>query len=367
MRGQTWILWLTIGEGALLLLLFMWMPVMSGARAFFGVRVDERTFKGQGRAILRRYQWTLAALFVIVQACGYLLAARYGAPLIAVLASFASVGVGAITYHRFAGAVRPFAVQTTATRFASSLRVRRLADYTSVLHEIVAAVATIAPVILLAAVYPLLPDPVPVHWDARGRADGWAAKSMLTVFFLPALGFYMQLLFLVLKRDLVHAKMTLPAEHTIEYAQGKERLLLANLRIIDWARVFIGVLFFVICLMTAASGVEVLRLWMSYVTVALWASVALMIGGIFFYLWRAMRINTELEDRFGDAYVQRPSDEAHWRHGGMTYYNPDDPALTVEKLIGVGYTYNMAHPAIYTRLALLVGIPLFIVWAALSI
>jgi uncharacterized membrane protein len=177
----------------------------------------------------------------------------------------------------------------------------------------------------------------------------------------------MQLCFAIIKRDLIHSKMTLPAEHTNEYAEAKERLLMANTRIIDWARVFVGLIFFFISLMTAASGVEALHARMNYVTGALWSSVALMIGGIIFYLARAMRINNELGESFGDPYVQRPADEAHWRHGSMTYYNPDDPALMVEKLIGVGYTYNMAHPAVYTRLALLVGIPLFVVWAVLSL
>ena len=56
-------------------------------------------------------------------------------------------------------------------------------------------------------------------------------------------------------------------------------------------------------------------------------------------------------------------DEQHWRHGGLTYHNPDDPSLVVEKLVGLGYTVNTAHPAARTRLLLLLGVPAFVVWA----
>ena len=80
-----------------------------------------------------------------------------------------------------------------------------------------------------------------------------------------------------------------------------------------------------------------------------------------------IRINGRLQERTGNDYAQRPADESHWLHGGMTYSNPDDPALVVEKLVGVGYTLNMAHPGIRNRLLLMAGFPLFIVWAVLTL
>ena len=32
-----------------------------------------------------------------------------------------------------------------------------------------------------------------------------------------------------------------------------------------------------------------------------------------------------------------------WRFGGQVYYNPDDPALMVEKRIGLGFTLNFGN------------------------
>lgn len=44
-------------------------------------------------------------------------------------------------------------------------------------------------------------------------------------------------------------------------------------------------------------------------------------------------------------------------HGGIFYYNPQDPALLVGKRVGVGWTFNFAHPAAWLILALLVTVP----------
>lgn len=44
-------------------------------------------------------------------------------------------------------------------------------------------------------------------------------------------------------------------------------------------------------------------------------------------------------------------------HGGIFYYNPQDPALMVEKRVGVGWTFNFAHPVVWLILGLLIAIP----------
>jgi uncharacterized membrane protein len=44
-------------------------------------------------------------------------------------------------------------------------------------------------------------------------------------------------------------------------------------------------------------------------------------------------------------------------HGGIFYYNPHDAALLVEKRVGVGWTFNFAHPVAWLILALLVAVP----------
>jgi uncharacterized membrane protein len=349
-----------------LLAVFIWLPVMNKERAFFGVRVDPQLYRGEGRRTLHRYWLTMVGIFLFFEAAGFLLFVKFNNPILSAVASLVATGAAFAIYSISARAVHPHAIPTEATRFASSIQARTLQDYTHWWLELTLAGLTIAAFATSAFYYPQIPARMPVHWNAAGIPNGWAQKSLAAVFFLPALGLYMQVFFLVLKRDLAHARMTLPGEHTAEFLRGKERYLLMNILLVDWARIASALLFLVISLLIISTTVNELNGFTRLASIAIWTTVALMIGGICYFIWRMKSINDELKARFGESYVQRPGDEEHWRQGGLAYYNPDDTALVVEKLVGFGYTLNLAHPRIPARLALLAGVPIFVAWALLS-
>lgn len=361
------IVWTLLLAEAVLLAVFVLLPVMGGERAFFGVRVDARTLRGEGRRTLRRYRLTLVASFVLICALGFYAFARFEQPALAVAACLASTAAAFLIYGAYARVVRPLAVEGAETRFASGLRVRLLADYTHPWLEAMILLLVGAAFALLAHYYPQLPERMPVHWSPSGVPDAWASKSFASVFFLPALGVYLYVFFLVLKCDIVHAKMTLPAAHTEEFLSGKESYLSANLRLIDWTRASVALLFFDISLLMLTTTIGESSRYQSIVNIALWVIVAVMVAGIAYFIRRMKRINDHLRSVAGEWYVQRPADERHWRHGGLTYYNPEDPALVVEKLVGYGYTLNMAHRGVWARALLLSGVPLFVLWAVLSL
>ncbi|MCA1625140.1 MAG: DUF1648 domain-containing protein [Acidobacteria bacterium] len=225
--------WVLLLAEVVLLAVFLWLPVMGGERAFFGVRVEPQTLRGEGRRILRRYWLTLVASFVLICALGFYVSAWFDHPMVAVTTCLTSTAAAFLIYGAYARTVRPLAIESTATRFASGLRVRRLADYTHLWLEATILLLVGATFALLIHYYPQLPERMPVHWNPSGESDRWARKSLTTVFFLPALGAYLHIFFLVLKHDITHAKMTLPDAHTAEFLQGKERYLSANLRLID--------------------------------------------------------------------------------------------------------------------------------------
>lgn len=349
-----------------LLAVFVWLPVMNKERAFFGVRVEPGLYRGEGRRTLHRYWLTLIGIFVLFQAVGFFLAARFNKPLLSVLTGLAATGAAFAIYSIYARAVHPYAVPSLATRFASTIQARSLKDYTHWWLEVTVAGLTIAAFALSAYYYPQIPARMPVHWNASGTPDGWAQKSLAGVFFLSALGLYLQMFWLMLKHDLAHARMTLPAEHTAEFLRGKERYLLTNIRLVDWVRISVGLMLFVISLLIITTTVNELNRFTRLVSVCIWITLAVMLSSICYFIWKMKRINDELKAKFGESYVQRSVDETHWRQGGLAYYNPDDPALVVEKLVGFGYTLNLAHPGIRSRLALLLGVPLFVAWALLS-
>jgi uncharacterized membrane protein len=349
-----------------LLGVFLWLPVMSKERAFFGVRIEPELYRGTGRRILHGYWLTLLGIFVFFDAVGFFLFERFNNPILSALASLVATGAAFASYSIYARAVCPYAIPSAATRFASSIQARTLQDYTHWWLELALAGLTIAAFAVSAFYYPQIPARMPVHFNAAGVPDGWAQKSLAGVFFLPALGLYMQVFFLILKNDLAHARMTLPGEHTAEFLRGKERYLLMNILLVDWARIAVGVIFLVISLLIISTTIGDLKRFTNMLGVTIWITTAVMLVGIGYFIWRMKRINDELKARFGESYVQRPADEEHWRQGGLTYYNPDDTALVVEKLVGFGYTLNLAHPRIPSRLALLAGVPIFVAWALLS-
>lgn len=343
---------------------FAWMPVTRGPRSFFGVRVKASYFDGDGKRALQRYRLVLAAVFLLVVAIAAGLRplvgesfAIVGAELVLAVAAFA-------LYMGFASAVRPHAAAGDTTRFASSMRARdtRNRIWLDALVAIFALLAFVAPVLS----YDEMPLRVPIHWDATGNADGWVDRNVSVILFIPALGAYLQFFLYVLRRDFAGAKMTLPADSTEEYLAAKEKYLRTNIDTLDWARLTIALTLCGIALLQTTTAVERLRAMEPIARSAVFLGIAALLGGITFFLVRMARINTRLQLQTGNDYAQRSVDESHWRHGGLTYSNPEDPALVVEKLVGVGYTMNMAHPGVRNRLLLMIGIPVFVLWAVLA-
>jgi uncharacterized membrane protein len=362
---QTLVL-ISVLRDTVLLAVFLWLPVMNKERAFFGVRVAPELYRGEGRRTLYRYWLMLVGIFVLFEAVGFSLFLRFNNPLLSALASLVATGAAFAIYSIYARAVYPHAIPSEATRFASSIQARSLQDYTHWWLELTLAGITIAAFAICAFYYPQIPAVMPVHWNLAGTPNRWEQKSLAAVFFLPALGLYLQMFFLVLKHDLAHARMTLPGEHTAEFLRGKERYLLMNILLVDWARIAVALLFLIISLLIISTTVNELNRFTRMVNLAIWVILAAMLGGFCYFIRRMKRINDELKAKFGESYVQRPADEQHWLQGGLAYYNPDDTALVVEKLVGFGYTLNLAHPRIPSRLALLAGVPIFVAWALLS-
>ena len=177
-------------------------------------------------------------------------------------------------------------------------------------------------------VLPLLPDPVPTHFDATGHVNGWTPKAHLPwiVFGMPV---YVWLLLLLI--GTVSARVCKDATK-------------APLQAFFPLRGFLPLGF---CLLMATvlaiplTGLGALR----YGIGALFVCLAL---GLV-YLMRDFR-----------AYLRTQPDAHHYRGGGLIYHNPEDSRLWVEKRIGIGWTLNYAQPAAWwisaAFLALLIAV-----------
>lgn len=161
-------------------------------------------------------------------------------------------------------------------------------------------------------VLPLLPDPVPTHFNAAGIADGWTPRAGLykIIFGVPLSAWF--LLFVV---GSVASMIPSNPEKAGIAAMHPFRALLV-----------LGMSFLMgTCAVIPLSGLKVL-----------YGGIAVM----FVCLGLAVMISA-LETKKLLAHLP---DASHYRWG-VFYVNQDDPRLWVEKRCGVGMTLNYARPA----------------------
>lgn len=347
------------------LAMFLWMPVMGRNQALFGVAMTPDTYAGIGRQAVSRYRLSLIAIFAGVNIAGALLGLMRGAMAYPIGAYIFSLFASVLLYSSYVRQLWPLRVRGGGSRFAMSLTTRRLADYTIVPLEVAIVLLSIAPICALIWAYPELPAKIPVHWNGFGQPDRWANKSFGAVFFMPLLAAYMQAWLVMIKRDLVQAKLTIPAEQAEIYLQYKERGLELNIRLLDWCRGTVAYLLGSISLLMLATNVR-FQPWLPVISLSIWLAVAVMLGGLFYLLYKMVKANKELEKLTGNPVPQRASEAEGWKNG-LFYYNPDDPALMVEKLTGVGYTVNFGNKRVFLYLAFILGTIALSVWAVVSL
>lgn len=344
-----------------LLACFMFTPVLRGEDAFFGVRVSPETYRGEGRRILHRYWFWLVMTFIEIEAIGLIISFYKGrAEFAQVAPRLLILPLATLFYAIFYRQAKKLEIVEEHQRFASSLKTRRLADYTNLALEVAVALLTVMPILLLVYYYPQLPERIPTHWNWKGEPDAWARKSYYSVFSVAAIMVYMQGLMLFIKHGLLGVKMTLPAEQTEEYLRLKEASLGVTVRLLDWMRLLLCVLLGGLTSNIALGEVAHLRPLSRLVVVAVWISGVLMVAAVIFAVYRFYMIDRQLKTEVGRVYVQRQKDAAHWYLGGLIYFNREDPAVWVEKLVGWGYTFNLGNKWVYLYAAVMIGVPLLL-------
>ena len=172
-------------------------------------------------------------------------------------------------------------------------------------------------------VLPRLPNPVPIHFDALGRPNGWTPKASLVwvVFGRPVLTWLVLL-------AVDAATLLVPAPGMRASSQALRGLLGLGLCFLMGA-----------CLAVPMAGPPALFTGLAVLFACLGLGLALLV--------RDSR-------RALAALPRNPvADPGNYRWG-LFYVNPEDPRLWVEKRIGLGWTLNYARPAALWITALLV-------------
>jgi uncharacterized membrane protein len=186
----------------------------------------------------------------------------------------------------------------------------------------------------LRAVWEDLPQRLPVHWNARFEADGFAPRSPLAAALPLLIGLAVCLMLLAFQAGLKRSTPDGP------------------LRAFTLRTLLVGEYFsaLICCGVLAASATDG-RLLKPVLVLSLAGVLALLA-----FVWAGAR-------RIPREPVRNPS---AWR-GGLFYLDREDPALFVPKRYGIGYTFNYGHPAALPLTVALLALPLAIVAGVLLI
>ena len=179
-----------------------------------------------------------------------------------------------------------------------------------------------------------LPARLPVHWNWRGVADGFARRTPLAAAMPLILGFAI-------------ASMTLAMQFGLRRSSPRGAMRGPSLRVLLGAEYLIALL---CCGILAASATSGRLLWP--VLVLAFAAILVMLVATFVALKGIPR-----------PPVRNP---AAWR-GGLFYVDREDPALFVPKKYGGGYTFNYGRPLAWVILFAFLIVPLAIaIFAAVN-
>jgi uncharacterized membrane protein len=81
--------------------------------------------------------------------------------------------------------------------------------------------------------------------------------------------------------------------------------------------------------------------------------------GLILLVWLLVRLGRLQRTGTGATGTGDRTEDRFWK-AGLVYYNPEDPAIFLEKRFGIGYTMNMARPAAWYILGAVLGLPLLV-------
>ena len=195
--------------------------------------------------------------------------------------------------------------------------------------------------IIVASHWSAIPDPVPVHWNDSMEADNWSDKSIRSVFFSSFVALALLGLFAIICSFIAHSEVSPRSERNIKARLRNE----ANLAFTNTG---MGVLTLLISAGTAFMQVtSPIPHYQRFHSAAIITMLILAIGGsiglVVFILYKQSRLSEQLRGiHFADEDKESP-DNDHLYKWGVMYYNPDDPAVLVDKRFGTGMSFNYAR------------------------
>lgn len=291
--------------------IFLVAPTLRPRIAFGRTVADDFFASPEGSSILHRYRLTQFVLLLLLLACfvtwhSFLVRGigphwSMQALIIAYVIAASTVWVAA--YRR----VRPYAVHIPLVRTASLVVNRRIESV-----HLAALLPLALTAIILALAWSRIPASFPIHWSGLGTPSEWAHRSIGAVFSPVTLG----------------AALVIGLWALLRYATpgtGRFRWILPC---VAWYAAVLNAVTALLPLRRDPMTQPVLLFFTAPAVILLICAIA-----IASHL-RQPRVASEGDGTPDDRWI-----------GGIFYSNPQDPALWVEKRLGIGWTLNFGNPA----------------------
>ncbi|MEM1485028.1 DUF5808 domain-containing protein [Oscillospiraceae bacterium PP1C4] len=201
------------------------------------------------------------------------------------------------------------------------------------------------------ALYPAAPERIATHWNFAGVAGGWVDKSYGIIWFTLVMQLFQSGLMCFVFYITKNARRQIDADHIEESAKR------VNLFRRGWGyfTISMGVILnlsFTLTLLGMLGALDIKVIIALLIT----GFVLIMVGAGWLVIkigQGGSRIKIPKED---GGYISVRDDDHYWKLGTI-YYNPNDPAIFVEKRFGIGWTCNFARPMSWV---LLIGLFVFI-------
>jgi uncharacterized membrane protein len=320
----------------LIALLLNWLPLWRRQNLWFGVTVPPGfSATPQAQAALKRYRleiWVTANLAVSAMFVG----TQYRHTALLPFALLGQMICAFVTFARIRGTIMPFAAQPSSVRSAGLTTTHEglPGGLGSVLIPLGMLAATAA---YLSANWLRLPERFPTHWTIDGTPNRWATRTWHGVFGPLIVCAIVSIFMIVMAEMIIHAsprgRGTGTEAWTARFRRANLLLMIAGV----WG---VSAMMCAIALLPLYSDAG-RPAWMVAVL------PFIVIGSIVPFVIQMVRLTRDTTSG-SDGTPDRC-----WKFG-LIYFNPDDPAIVVEKRFGLGYTINFGHRGVIWILGLAV-------------
>lgn len=363
-------LWIMLGMLLPIFAITALTPVMTRKTEAFGVTIPEQE-KSQPfiAGHIKRYMLTCLGLGLVIMAGLYLLLRQDLKEIVLVWSYTASIFIYAlltfVAYYTSHRAIKKWKQQQPW--YNDQLSVQRVVVQTN-FHQtpFVISIAWYIPHLLIVALtmayslirYDDFPDMLPMQYGFDGEVTRAVEKSIPSVLMLSFVALTVVVVFLFVHYSIVKAKQVIES-HDPEGSLERNRLFRYA-----WS-VYCAIAGFLVTLLMCLMQLATLEQWdPNRITVVALSGVGILIIGAITLSLKLGQGGSRivLKERKNETMVHVADHDKHWK-AGLFYWNPNDPAIFVEKRFGVGWSLNYGNPRswlVLLALLVLIAIPAFL-------